>query len=140
MNTTTDTGAKAVLTRYLDALVAGDLDAIAASFAEDATWSLHGDLPLAGTKHGREEIMRFLVGAGALYRPGTQSFTFGEITAEADRAVLEWHVQGVASATGRPYDNAYCGVFVIGDGRIAAVREYLDTLHAADVLFAGEQR
>lgn len=133
--TTTTTEPRAVLEAYLDALTEGDLEAIANSFAEDATWTIHGTLPLAGTKKGRAAIMEFLVGAGSLYRPGTQSFTFGEITAEGDRAVLEWQVRGIASATGLAYDNAYCGVFVIRDGHIAEVREYLDTLHAGDVLF-----
>ena len=125
-----------MLQSYLDALVAGDLDRIAESFAEDATWSLHGVLPLAGVRRGRRAILDFLTSAGSLYTPGTQSFTFGEITAEGDRAVLEWQVRGIASATGKPYDNEYCGVFVIRDGRIAEVREYLDSLHAADTLFA----
>lgn len=130
-----ETEAKTVLRRYLDALTAGNLAAIAGSFAEDATWSIHGTLPLSGTRHGRGAIMEFLASAGSLYQPGTQSFTFGEITAEADRAVLEWRVQGVAAATGRNYDNAYCGVFRVRDGRITEVREYLDSLHAAQVLF-----
>jgi hypothetical protein len=124
-----------VLESYLAALTAGDLQAIADSFADDATWWLHGDLPLSGTKRGREAIMEFLINAGALYQAGTQRFSFGEIAADGDRAVLEWKVSGVASATGKAYDNSYCGVFVIRDGRIVAVREYLDSLHAAQVLF-----
>jgi hypothetical protein len=134
--TTQPTAAERVLRAYLDALAAGDLDGIGGSFAGDATWTLHGTLPLAGTRRGRAAIMEFLTSAGTLYRPGTQRFTFGDITAQGDRAVLEWRVQGVASATGLPYDNEYCGVFVVRDGRIAEVREYLDTQHAAEVLFA----
>jgi uncharacterized protein (TIGR02246 family) len=128
--------ARAVLQSFLDALVAGDLNGIAASFTEDATWSLHGTLPLAGVRRGREAIVDFLVGAGALYAPGSQTFTFGEITAEENRAVLEWQVTGTAAATGKPYDDEYCAVFVMRDGRIAEVREYLDSLHAGDTLFA----
>jgi uncharacterized protein (TIGR02246 family) len=131
---------KTVLEAYLDALVRGDLDAVAAHFAEDATWTLHGDLPVSGTKHGRDEIMAFLSGAVSLFQPGTQRFTFGDITVEADRAVLEWRVHGVAAATGKNYDNAYCGVFVIRDGRITGVREYLDSLHAAQTLFGASDR
>jgi uncharacterized protein len=134
--THTSADARVVLQSYLDALVAGDLDAIAASFATDATWSLHGTLPLAGVRRGRREILDFLTSAGSLYAPGTQRFTFREIIAEADLAVLEWQVQGIAAATGKPYHNEYCGVFVIRDGCIAEVREYLDSLHAADTLFA----
>jgi ketosteroid isomerase-like protein len=131
----TTAATRAVLRGYLDALVAGDVDTIAASFAEDATWSLHGTLPLAGVRHGRQDILRFLLGAVSLYQPGTQTFDFGDITAEHDRAVLEWRVRGIAAATGKAYDNEYCGVFVIRDGHITEVREYLDTQHAADTLY-----
>ncbi|MGI8881442.1 MAG: nuclear transport factor 2 family protein [Jatrophihabitans sp.] len=128
-----------VLKAYLAALTAGDLDAIARSFARDATWTLHGTLPLAGTRVGRDRIMEFLVGAGGLFQPGTQRFTFGEITVQDDRAVLEWRVQGVAEATGLTYDNSYCGVFVIRNREIVEVREYLDSLHAADTLYPRPQ-
>jgi ketosteroid isomerase-like protein len=130
---------RAVLLAYLDALTGGDLRAIADNFTEDATWSLHGSLPLSGTRHGRDEIVAFLVRAGELFQPGTQRFTFGDITAEGERAVLEWRVQGIAAASGKSYDNAYCAVFVILDGRIAEVREYLDSLHAAATLFAAAE-
>lgn len=135
VNCQPETEATTVLRSYLAALTAGDLGTIADCFAKDATWSVHGTMPLSGIRKGRAAIMAFLVSAGSLYQPGTQAFSFGEITAEADRAVLEWRVRGTASATGQQYDNAYCGVFRVRDGRIAEVREYLDSLHAAQVLF-----
>jgi uncharacterized protein len=133
--TTSGAAAKAVLQEYLDRLVSGDLEAIGKSFAEDATWSVHGTTPMSGVKRGRAAILDFLASAGSLYQPGTQSFTFGDITAEGDRAVLEWRVRGVGAATGRAYDNEYCGVFVMRGGEIVAVREYFDSLHASQVLF-----
>jgi hypothetical protein len=120
---------------YLDALVAGDLATIRQSLTEDATWSVHGDLPLSGTRRGRDAILDLLVSAGSLYRPGTQDFTFGAPMVTGDRVVLEWTVRGVGAATGKAYDNEYCGVFVYRDGRIAAVREYFDTDHARAVLY-----
>src|SRR5579875_2987464 len=92
-----------VLHAYLDALVTGDFDAIASFFAEDATWTLHGTLPLSGIRTGRAAIIDFLVSAGGLFQPGTQSFRFGTVTTQADRAVLEWNVRGLAAATGRQY-------------------------------------
>lgn len=136
LTTERPTAARDILDDYLAALTAGDIERIADSFAETATWSLHGRLPLAGVKHGRDEIMTFLVGAGSLYKPGTQAFEFGKVTAEGNRAVLEWKVTGTASATGKAYDNNYCGIFETANGRITSVREYLDTLHASEVLFA----
>lgn len=127
--------AELVLRAYLAALEAGDVTAIAESFAEDARWVLHGTLPLSGAKSGREAIMDFLLNAAGLYRPGTQTFTFADITAQGERVVLEWRVQGIAAATGLAYDNDYCGVFTVRHGQIVEVREYLDSLHAAHVLF-----
>jgi hypothetical protein len=39
------------------------------------------------------------------------------------------------TCTGQAYDNTYCAVFCVRDGQITEVREYLDSLHAAQVLF-----
>ncbi|MBB2893282.1 nuclear transport factor 2 family protein [Flexivirga oryzae] len=128
--------ARDVVQAYLKALVAGDLERIADSFTEDATWTLYGGLPLSGVRRGRQAIVDFLTSAVALFVPGTLTFTFGDITAEHDRAVLEWRARGTATATGKEYDNEYCGVFVVRDGRISEVREYLDTQHVAETLFA----
>jgi ketosteroid isomerase-like protein len=40
------------------------------------------------------------------------------------------------TVTGKAYDNSYLAVFELRDGRIAQVREYADTQHIADVMFA----
>ena len=125
----------AVLERYLDALLAGDIDTIRDSFAEDATWTMHGDLPISGTYRGRDAIVDdFLGAAGTLFEPGSQEFGFPTLLAAGDTVVLEWTVRA-RSAAGDAYDNRYCGIFVVRDGRIAEVREYLDTEHARRVLF-----
>ena len=129
------TDPETVLRNYLDALIAGDIAAIESSFAPDATWWVHGRLPMSGTKRGRAEILEFLLSAGSMYRAGTQELEFGDITAAGDRAVLEWRVRAIGTATGKPYDNSYAGVFVIRDGWIVEVREYLDSLHTAEVIY-----
>jgi uncharacterized protein len=48
---------KQVVQRYLDALLVGDVDTIRESFAEEATWTMHGDLPIAGPWLGRDQIV-----------------------------------------------------------------------------------
>jgi ketosteroid isomerase-like protein len=35
---------------------------------------------------------------------------------------------------GKTYQNLYHFLFVVRDGKIQSVKEYLDTMHAADVL------
>lgn len=127
---------KQVLERYLDALVAGDVGTIRDSFTEDAVWTVHGDLPIAGPWHGRDRIVDDFLGAvgGTLFEPGSQSFEFPTMIAEGDTVALEWRVRA-RTALGADYDNAYCAIFVVRDGRIAVVREYLDSAYAAAVLF-----
>jgi hypothetical protein len=128
---------KQVVRRYLDALVAGDLDTVRDSFAEDAVWTIHGDLPVAGPWRGRDHIVDdFLTAvAGALYEPGSVAFEFPTLLADGDTVAVEWRVRA-RTARGGDYANAYCGLFVVRDGRIAEVREYLDTAYAARTLFA----
>ena len=46
---------------------------------------------------------------------------------------LEWRVRA-RTARGSDYDNAYCGIFIVRDGQITAVREYLDSQYAAETL------
>jgi uncharacterized protein len=130
------TDEKRVIQRYLDALVDGDIDTIRDSFSEDATWTIYGDLPIAGPWRGRDSIVDDLLSGavGALFEAGSHTFEFPTMIAEGGTVALEWHVQA-RSATGAPYDNNYCGIFVVHDGKIAAVREYLDTRYAAKVLF-----
>jgi ketosteroid isomerase-like protein len=126
-----------VLDRYLEALLAGDLDAIRASFAEDAVWTLHGDLPIAGPWHGRDSIVDdFLVKVGGgLFEAGTQSFEWLSRTADDRAAVLEWRVRA-RTAAGRDYDNRYLAIFEVADDRITDVREFTDTAYLDAVLFA----
>jgi uncharacterized protein len=130
---------KQVVQDYLDALLEGDLEAIRESFAEDAIWSMHGDLPMAGPWRGRDAIVDdFLVAfGGSLYEQGSQSFEFPTLIAEGDTVALEWKVQA-RSAAGADYENEYCGIFVVRDGRIQEVREYLDTAYTARVLFPSD--
>jgi uncharacterized protein len=106
------------------------------SFTVDATWSIRGDLPIAGPWNGRDAIVDGFLTAvgGVLYEPGSATFEFPLLVAEGDTVVLEWRVHA-RTRTGAPYDNEYCGVFRIRDERISQVREYLDTGHASRVLF-----
>src|SRR5947209_2306552 len=131
--------AKETVQRYLDALVAGDSAVIRDSFAEDAVWSMHGDLPIAGPWRGRDAIVDdFLTEVGgALFEPGTVTFEFPLLVADGDTVVLEWRVHARTRA-GTQYDNEYCGVFIVRDGKICEVREYLDTRYAAQKLFEEE--
>jgi ketosteroid isomerase-like protein len=118
------------------AVLSGDRDAVRALFAEDATWTLHaGDLPISGTFEGRDAIFdEFLARALGHYEPGTIELEITGMTAEDERVVLQW-TSRARTTSGRAYENGCIGVFEVRDGRIAAVREYMDTLYASEVAF-----
>jgi uncharacterized protein len=114
--------------RYVDALRRGD--EIAGFFADDATWTLDGRLPLSGAWRGRDAILTdFLGQIGKLYQPGSVSIEVTSLTAGGDRVALEW-TSRARTADGEPYENHCAGIFTLADGRITAVREYMDTDYA----------
>jgi uncharacterized protein (TIGR02246 family) len=137
MPTMTTIDNKQVMERYVAALAAGDEQAVRDFFAEDATWWLGGDLPISGTWTGRDAIMADFFGtAMARYEPGSVSLEVTGMVAEGDQVTLEW-TSRARTAAGEPYENFCIGVFTVRDGRIAAVREYMDTHYAQRVAFGG---
>ena len=55
--------------------------------------------------------------------------------AERDQVVLQW-TSRARTRDGRAYENGCIGVFTVRDGKIQAVREYMDTLYASRVFEA----
>ena len=55
--------------------------------------------------------------------------------AEGENVLLEW-TSRARTAAGEPYENRCIGVFVVRDGQIQAVREYMDTHYAYRALEA----
>ncbi|WP_149257121.1 alpha/beta fold hydrolase [Actinomadura sp. K4S16] len=125
-----------VVRRYVEAVASGDLDTIKASFADDASWTYPGDLPLSGTWKGRDAIVDgFLGGAGQLFQPGGEpEVALTGVVADGDRVVAEWTSRGTARG-GADYDNPCLGVFTVRNGKITSVREYTDTQHVERTLF-----
>ena len=76
----------------------------------------------------------------AYYEPGSVGL---EVTGTGRRGRPGDAASGPAARApprGEPYENHCIGVFTVRDGRIAAVREYMDTLYARRVAFAGLSR
>jgi uncharacterized protein len=122
--------AKAVLAEYVAAVEAGDAETIRKSFADDATWTLAGELPISGTWVGRDAIMEeFLPTAMAHYAPGSVRLEITGMIAEGDNVALQW-TSRARTLDGRPYENHCIGVFTVREGTIRSVREYMDTHYA----------
>jgi len=87
--------------------------------------------------NGRDAIVdEFLATALSYYQPGSVSLEVTCVLADGDQVVVEW-TSRARSRAGRPYENRCIGIFTVRDGRIHAVREYMDTLYAHRVAFSG---
>ncbi|NOT54110.1 MAG: nuclear transport factor 2 family protein [Deltaproteobacteria bacterium] len=127
---------KQVVSGFIDALSSGNLKALDAALAEDATWWLPGSLPVSGTHRGKKGIFEgFLAKAGPLFQPGSLAIEVRNTIAEGDCVAVEWIARG-KTVKGKPYENYYHIMFEVKNGKVQTVREYVDTLYAKEVLFS----
>jgi ketosteroid isomerase-like protein len=127
---------KRLVLEFLGHYSAARYDAALDLLAEDCTWWLPGhpeEFPAAGSVD-KATVQRRLAGNLKLLPHGLE-ITTGAITAEQDRVALEAESRGTL-VNGREYHNSYHFLFVIADGKIRRVKEYLDTLHAREALGA----
>jgi ketosteroid isomerase-like protein/acetyl esterase/lipase len=114
---------------------AGDLAGALDMLADDVNWWIVGrqeTQPAAGD-HDREQITRLLRTMGSRLKNGLRMKVKGTV-AEGDRAALEIESHGELD-NGRVYNNQYHMLVRVRDGKIAEVREYLDTQHVAATWF-----
>jgi ketosteroid isomerase-like protein len=117
---------KQIVLDFYAAGARGDLEAALALLADDVTWTNIGSTRFSGTFRGKQGLIDDLLGPlfGQL-KAGISSET-ERVTAEGDTVVAQ--TRGTAEThDGKPYNNMYCQVFQIRDGKIAAVKEYMDT-------------
>ncbi|MCS6924885.1 MAG: nuclear transport factor 2 family protein [Candidatus Binatia bacterium] len=125
---------KKLVLDFFENFSAGKFDDALAMMAENATWWVAGKpdkFPLAGTK-SKAQFAELVKGIGAAMPKGLKITPKG-ITAEGDRVALEAESYGEL-ANGKVYNNLYHFLIEVRDGKIQAVREYLDTMHANEVL------
>jgi ketosteroid isomerase-like protein len=109
----------------------GDPDRIGALFTAEAEWLApagNAAARILGGHHlvGRERIVRFLTAEVPAVFGADLTGDVETVLAEGDTVVLEIRLRSLLP-NGRRYDNAYCFLFTLRDGRIHRIREHLDT-------------
>ncbi len=117
-----------VVRRFFALLNAEDLEGIRSLLTEDAAWlPMAKDMPGAGEYRGRDVIVdEFLKPIRGLFAKGSPSNRIVSLAANGSLVLVETHGTGQLK-DGRPYDNRYAWGFEIRDGRVAELREYLDS-------------
>ena len=117
---------KQVVLDFYAAGARGDMDACFLLLADDIVWTNIGTTRFSGTFSGKQVLVQQLL------EPLFSQLKAG-ITSHIERLIAEGDVV-VAQTTGSaethdgiPYNNTYCQVIRVRDGKIAEVKEYLDT-------------
>jgi uncharacterized protein len=100
--------------------------------ADDAKWTITGSSPVAGTFSSRQEFLDRAV--QPIYQRLSQPLrpTVKTIVAEGDEVVALW--EGHATATdGRAYDNTYCWVMRVQDGKVTEATAFFDAPMLTDL-------
>jgi ketosteroid isomerase-like protein len=103
------------------------------SLADDACWIVTGQYSWSHEFRGRDAIQNGLMGHFRSFfaeRPRSVAFNF---IAEGDHVVVESKGDNVTKA-GLRYDNQYCMVWRIEDGKIKQIKEYCDSALVERVL------
>lgn len=125
---------KQLVTEFFAHFGRKEVDLALAKMTDDATWWIGGKpelFPICGTKTKAEigGLLHELIGGA----PNGLAITPKGMVAEGDKVACEAESLGELP-NGRMYNNEYHFLLTIRDGKIAAVKEYLDTMHTADVL------
>lgn len=117
---------KQVVLDFYDAAARGDMDACFELLADDVTWTNIGSTKFSGTYSGKDTIAENLIGPLFSQLKAGISTQIERLIAESDIVVAQTF--GAAETLdGAPYNNTYCQVIKICDGKIAGVKEYMDT-------------
>ena len=125
-----NTQSEAVVRTFFELLNAENLEAIRMLLTEDAAWLPQArDMPGAGEYRGRDVIVdQFLKPIRALFASGSPSNRILSMASNGDLVLVETHGTGHLS-DGRPYDNRYAWAFEVRAGKVAVIREYLDSYY-----------
>jgi uncharacterized protein len=123
---------KQVVLRFLKAMGASDAAAAAPCLAPDAFTLAKGFSKFAGVR--RYDTILATIAAFKKLVPTGLSPEIHTVTAGGDRVVVEFEGNATLS-NGKRYNNQYCMVFTLRDGKIKQVNEYFCTKLAEEVLW-----
>ena len=108
------------------ALNAGDSAGYFAGMRDDVTVTYYGTHRVSGTYRGKADLMANLVPPLRARLDGMIKLHVRHVVAEGDHVVVEAHGEA-RTKDGQDYNNLYSIWLRLEDGKIAEIREYMDT-------------
>jgi uncharacterized protein len=122
-----ETANKQLLRHVYAEVSKGNAQPLLDSLADDVQWTIIGSTALSGTSRGKQEVIdKLLKPLRARLADGPIMFQPERFIAEGEYVVMQ--AQGRATAlSGKPYNNTYCIVCRIVDGKVKEMVDYIDT-------------
>ena len=104
----------------------GNGEAFLGSMADDVRFNLIGTTKYSGTFNGKQELISKLLAPLSAQLEGGISITPENFIADGEYVAMQ--ARGTSKTKdGKSYNNTYCQVFRIVDGKVKELTEYLDT-------------
>ena len=104
----------------------GNAEAFLGNMADNIRFTIIGTTKYSGTFNGKQDLISKLLGPLTAQLEGGISLTPDNFIADGEYVAMQ--ARGKATTkTGKPYNNTYCQVFRIVNGKVQEVTEYLDT-------------
>lgn len=117
---------KQVVLDFYEAGARGDMESCLGLLADDVVWTNIGSTRFSGSYSGKAALLDELLGPLFGQLKAGISSRIEQLIAEGDIVVAQ--TAGTSETLdGVPYNNSYCQVIRIDDGKIAEVKEYFDT-------------
>jgi len=117
---------KQLLQNIFSELSKGDGKPFVESLADDISWTIIGSTKFSRTYRGKQAVLNELLRPLFAQFADQYTNTAHRFIAEDDYVVVECRGR-VTTKSGAPYNNTYCWICRVADGKLQELTEYLDT-------------
>ena len=104
----------------------GNPEAFLGNMADDVEFTIIGSTKWSGTFNGKQELVEKLLGPLGSQLESGITITPSNFIADGDFVAMQAKGKSTTKS-GKSYDNTYCQVFQVVNGKVQRVTEYLDT-------------
>jgi uncharacterized protein len=117
---------KQLMQHIFTEMAQGNFEPFLGHMADDMRWTVIGTTKLSRTLTGKQKELDKLLPPLTAEFEGPIGVTAHNFIAEGDYVVVKGRGQAMTK-TGKPYNNTYCFVFRLANGKVQELTEYLDT-------------
>ena len=104
----------------------GNAEAFHGIMANNVRFTIIGTTKYSGTCNGKQELIQKVLAPLTAQLEGGLTITPENFIAEGDYVAMQARGKSTTK-TGKSYNNTYCQVFRLANGKVQEVTEYLDT-------------